>query len=60
MRFFDPPNQNLSYSQVRSISGNDFSKSTIGSGNVHSLPHITQPILAKYRIPRPTNELIIE
>lgn len=60
MQFFDPFNQNLAYSQIRSTTGNDLSKSNVGSGNYHSLPHITQPILAKYRIPRPANELIIE
>lgn len=26
----------------------------------HSLPHVTQPILSKYRSPRPSNELVIE
>lgn len=58
MHFFDPHSHNLAYSQIRSTTGNDLSKSNAGS--YHSLPHITQPILAKYRIPRPANELIIE
>lgn len=58
MHFSDSFNHNLSYSQIRSNTGNDLFGSQVG--NHHSLPHITQPILAKYRIPRNPNELIVE
>jgi hypothetical protein len=57
MQFFDASSHQLAYSQIRSTSGNELSKSR---ANYHSLPHITQPILAKYRISRPANELVIE
>lgn len=57
MHFFEPQ-QSLAYSQIRSTNGHELSKSSAGS--YHSLPHVTQPILAKYRLPRPANELIIE
>lgn len=60
MQYFDPFNQNLAFSQIRSTTNNDLSKSSAAGGNYHSLPHITQPILAKYRVSRPPNELIIE
>ena len=48
----------LAYSQIRSTNGHELSKSS--ASNYHSLPHVTQPILAKYRLPHPPNELIIE
>lgn len=59
MQFFDSSSHQLGYSQIRSTSGNN-ELSRTKNGNYHSLPHITQPILAKYRIARPSNELVIE
>lgn len=57
MHFFEQQN-GLAYSQIRSTHGHELSKSSAGS--YHSLPHVTQPILAKYRLPRPSSELVLE
>lgn len=57
MNFFDPFNHNLAYSQIK-FNGNDLSKSNVGT--LHSLPHITQPILTKYRTQRISDVRIIE
>ena len=58
MHYSESTNNHLTYSEARSLSGCNISarKSLIQ----HSLPHITQPILSKYRIPKPANQLIIE
>jgi hypothetical protein len=50
-------NQNTMFSGIKSVTGLDFYQSNIGSQ--HNLPHITQPILAKYRTVRNANNLII-
>lgn len=43
----------LNHSQMRSSTGQDLCNSQVG--NLHSLPPITQPILARYRHPRLLN-----
>ena len=48
----------MAYSEARSVSARDFSMAKIS--NYHSLPHVTQPILTKYRMLKPGNDLIIE
>ena len=48
----------FNYSQMRSLSGNELTGSQVGNG--HSLPNITQPILSRYRNPRPCSPLLIE
>lgn len=55
---FSEQQNSLAYSQIRSTNGHELSKSSAGS--YHSLPHVTQPILAKYRLPRPPNQLVLE
>jgi len=57
MSYSELNHHNATFSQLKSVTGNDFFSSNIG--NQHNLPHITQPILAKYRIPRNPNDLII-
>lgn len=49
--------QNTTFSQLRSTTANDLHQSNIGSQ--HNLPHITQPILAKYRSLRMTSDIIV-
>lgn len=57
MQFSETIN-NMALSEARSISARDFSLNK--TGNYHSLPHITQPILTKYRFPRQGADYIIE
>lgn len=57
MQFSEGSSQQLGYSQIRSASGKEWGNPR---QDYHSLPHITQPILAKYRRPRVGDPLVIE
>ena len=58
MYYSESTNHNLAYSEAQSFSG--YNLSARKETSQHSLPHITQPILTKYRNARPYNELIVE
>jgi hypothetical protein len=56
--YFQEAGSNMAFSQIRSSVGNDLYGSRVGTQ--HSLPPITQPLLAKYRLNREPNKLVIE